>query len=115
LRQGNRTHRLTDLRVPIWRAVNAAIFRALKPGGVFLVIDHVAQAASGLRDTETLHRIDPDTIRAEVTAAGFVLESQSDALRNPDDAHLKPVFDPAIRHRTDQVVLKFRKPGGGRA
>jgi predicted methyltransferase len=92
------------------RAVNAAIFRALKPGGVFLVIDHVAEAASGLRDTETLHRIDPDTIRSEVTAAGFVFESQSDALRNPDDSHVKPVFDPAIRHRTDQVVLRFRKP-----
>jgi predicted methyltransferase len=92
------------------RAVNAAIFRALKPGGVFLVIDHVAEAASGLRDTETLHRIDPDTIRAEVTAAGFVFESQSDALRNPEDSHVTPVFDPAIRHRTDQVVLKFRKP-----
>jgi predicted methyltransferase len=90
--------------------VNAAIFRALKPGGVFLVIDHVAEAASGLRDTETLHRIDPDTIRAEVTAAGFMFESQSDALRNPDDSHAKPVFDPVIRHRTDQVVLKFRKP-----
>jgi predicted methyltransferase len=91
-------------------AVNAAIFRALKPGGVYLVIDHVAQAASGLRDTETLHRIDPDTIRSEVTAAGFVFEAQSDALRNPDDSHVKLVFDPAIRHRTDQVVLKFRKP-----
>jgi predicted methyltransferase len=91
-------------------AVNAAIFRALKPGGVYLVIDHVAEAASGLRDTETLHRIDPDTIRSEVTAAGFVFEAQSDALRNPDDSHVKLVFDPAIRHRTDQVVLKFRKP-----
>jgi predicted methyltransferase len=92
-------------------AVNAAVFRALKPGGVFLVIDHVAEAASGLRDTETLHRIDPDTIRSEVTAAGFVFESQSEALRNPNDSHVKPVFDPSIRHRTDQVVLKFRKPG----
>jgi len=91
-------------------AVNAAIFRALKPGGVYLVIDHVAEAASGLRDTEALHRIDPDTIRSEVTAAGFVFEGQSDVLRNPDDSHVKLVFDPAIRHRTDQVVLKFRKP-----
>ena len=87
-----------------------AVFRALKPGGVFLVIDHAASPGSGLRDTETLHRIDPESIVAEVRAAGFVLESQSDALRNPADSHALRVFDPAIRSRTDQVVLKFRKP-----
>src|ERR1700676_5770219 len=80
-------------------ALNKTIFDALKPGGVYLVIDHVAEAASGLRDTETLHRIDPDTIRSEVTAAGFVFESQSDALRNQDDSHVKRAFDPAIRPR----------------
>lgn len=92
-------------------AFNRAVFRALKPGGVFLVIDHVAARGSGLRDTNTLHRIDPQSIRAEVTAAGFVLEAQSDVLRNPADRHVLPVFDPAIRYRTDQVVYKFRKPG----
>lgn len=92
-------------------AFDRAVFRALKPGGVFLVIDHAAAAGSGLRDTETLHRIDPRAIRAEVTAAGFVLEAQSDALRNPEDTHVLRVFDPAIRHRTDQIVYKFRKPG----
>jgi predicted methyltransferase len=91
-------------------AFNRAVFRALKPGGVFLVIDHVAAAGSWLRDTDTLHRIDPEAIRTEVTAAGFVLEAQSDLLRNPEDAHALPVFDPAIRHRTDQIVYKFRKP-----
>lgn len=92
-------------------ALNARIFKALRPGGIFLVIDHVAAAGSGLRDTETLHRIDPEVIRSEVTQAGFVFESQSDVLRNPEDSHDRPVFDPAIRHRTDQVVYKFRKPG----
>lgn len=91
-------------------AMNAAVYRALKPGGVYLVIDHAAEAGSGLRDTETLHRIDPAAIRAEVTAAGFVFEGESAALRNPADLHELLVFDPAIRHRTDQVVLKFRKP-----
>ena len=91
-------------------ALNAAIFRALKPGGRFLVIDHAAAAGSGLRDTETLHRIDPQAIRSEVTAAGFVLESESALLANPADTHALRVFDPAIRHRTDQVVLLFRKP-----
>ncbi|HXZ59118.1 MAG TPA: hypothetical protein VEG26_02975 [Steroidobacteraceae bacterium] len=92
-------------------ALNAAIFRALKPGGVYLIIDHAAEAGSGLRDTETLHRIDAASIRAEVTAAGFVFEEESAVLRNPDDSHLLRVFDPAIRHRTDQIVFKFRKPG----
>lgn len=91
-------------------AFNRAVFRALKPGGVFLVIDHVAAAGSGLRDTERLHRIDPEAVRTEVTAAGFVLEAQSNVLRNPEDAHTLKVFDPAIRHRTDQIVYRFRKP-----
>jgi predicted methyltransferase len=93
-------------------ALNAAIFRALKPGGTYIVIDHAAAAGSGLRDTETLHRIDPEAIRAEVTAAGFVFEAQSEVLRNADDSHSLRVFDPAIRHHTDQIVFKFRKPGG---
>jgi predicted methyltransferase len=90
---------------------NAAVFRALRAGGAYLVIDHAAQAGSGLRDTETLHRIDPQAIRSEVTAAGFVLERESPLLANPGDTHTLAVFDPAIRHRTDQVVLLFRKPG----
>lgn len=91
--------------------INKAFFDALKPGGVFLVIDHVADAGSGLRDTETLHRIDPMRMRTEIEAAGFVFESQSDVLRNPDDDHRRTVFDPVIRGRTDQVIFKFRKPG----
>jgi predicted methyltransferase len=93
-------------------AAIAAVYRALKPGGVFLVIDHVAEAGSGLRDTDTLHRIDPDSIRRQVEAAGFRLEGQSHLLRNPADDHKLPVFDPRIRGRTDQIVLKFRKPAG---
>ena len=92
------------------KALNKAFFNALKPGGVFLVIDHVAEAGSGLRDTETLHRIDPVRMKNEIEAAGFVLESQSDALRNPDDDHVRAVFDPGIRGKTDQVVFRFRKP-----
>ena len=91
-------------------ALNKAIFDALKPGGLFLVIDHVADIGSGLRDTETLHRIDPIRMKNEIEAAGFVLESQSDALRNPDDDHKRAVFDPGIRGKTDQVMFRFRKP-----
>jgi len=90
--------------------LNKAVFDALKPGGVFLVIDHVAEAGSGLRDTETLHRIDPVRMKNEIEAAGFVLESQSDALRNTADDHRLAVFSPSIRGRTDQVLFRFRKP-----
>jgi predicted methyltransferase len=90
--------------------LNKAIFDALKPGGVFLVIDHVAEAGSGLRDTDTLHRIDPIRMKNEIETAGFVLESHSDALRNTDDDHKQAIFDPNIRGRTDQVLFRFRKP-----
>jgi predicted methyltransferase len=94
-------------------AVNRAVYAALKPGGVYVVLDHVAQPGSGLRDTERLHRIDPAAIRREAEAAGFIYEGENDALRNPADDHAKLVFDPAIRGRTDQVMLKFRKPAAG--
>jgi predicted methyltransferase len=91
--------------------LNKAFFNALKPGGVFLVIDHVAESGSGLRDTETLHRIDPIRMQREIEAAGFILEAQSDVLRNGDDDHRRPVFDPVVRGKTDQVVFRFRRPG----
>jgi predicted methyltransferase len=87
-----------------------AFFEALKPGGVLLIVDHVAQPGSNVRDTESLHRIDPEAIIRTVTAAGFVLEAESNVLRNAADHHELKAFDPAIRGRTDQVVLKFRKP-----
>ncbi|GEN59089.1 class I SAM-dependent methyltransferase [Acetobacter nitrogenifigens] len=91
-------------------AFDKAAFDALRPGGVFLVIDHVAEKGSGADVTHTLHRIDPDLIRKQVTQAGFVFEAQSSVLANPADTHQVAVFDPSIRGRTDQVVLKFRKP-----
>ena len=90
--------------------LDKAIFAALKPGGVFLVIDHAAAAGSGARDTNTLHRIDPAVVKQEVEAAGFKLESESRLLANTEDDHTKGVQDPAIRRHTDQFVFRFRKP-----
>ena len=87
-----------------------AVYKALKPGGVFLVIDHTAEAGSGLRDTDTLHRIDPATVKKQVMAAGFVFEGESQVLRNPADDLKTPVFDKSIRGHTDQFIYKFRKP-----
>jgi len=90
--------------------LNAAVFEALKPGGLWIVIDHAADAGSGLRDTETLHRIDPAIVREQAEAAGFEYVGESDVLRNPDDDHTLKVFDPKVRGVTDQFVFKFRKP-----
>jgi predicted methyltransferase len=90
--------------------VNKAFFDALRPGGVLLVIDHAAEPGSGVRDTETLHRIDPAVLRREIESAGFVYEASSNALANADDDHRRRVFDAAIRGRTDQIVYRFRKP-----
>ncbi|HEX3366780.1 methyltransferase [Phenylobacterium sp.] len=87
-----------------------AVFKALKPGGTFLVVDHTAEAGSGLRDTDTLHRIDPAIVKKQVTDAGFVFEGESTALKNPADDLKKIVFDKAIRGHTDQFIFKFRKP-----
>ena len=86
------------------------VFDALKPGGLFVVIDHVAPAGSGLADTNTLHRIDPAVVKREVEAAGFVFDGESNALRNPADPHDIKVFDKAIRGHTDQFIYRFRKP-----
>ena len=88
---------------------NKQVFKVLKPGGVYLIIDHVAEAGSGLRDTDTLHRIDPAIVKTQVEAAGFVFEGESNALRNPADLHTIKVFDKSIRGHTDQVLYRFRK------
>lgn len=90
--------------------INAALFKALKPGGVLIVIDHTAVAGSGTKDTNALHRIDPATVRAEIEKAGFKFEGESALLRNPDDPHTALVFDASIRGKTDQFVYRFRKP-----
>ncbi len=90
--------------------LDAAAFKSLKPGGVFVVVDHAAEPNSGGRDASTLHRIDPATVIEQVQAAGFVLEARSDLLGNPEDAHDKLIFAPEIKGHTDKFVLKFRKP-----
>jgi predicted methyltransferase len=90
--------------------VNQAVFKALKPGGLYIVLDHAAADGSGLRDTDTLHRIDEAAVKKEVLQAGFVFAGESKLLRNPADPRDKNVFDASIRGRTDQFILKFRKP-----
>ena len=96
--------------IPDYAGVNRAFYKALKPGGVYIVLDHAAAAGSGLADTEKLHRIDPSVVKSEVIAAGFMFEGESRVLRNPDDPHTAMVFDPGLRGKTDQFIYKFRKP-----
>lgn len=90
-------------------AFNAAVLKALKPGGTYLVIDH-ADARGALPTTPSKHRIDPAVVRSQVTSAGFRFVGQSAVLANPADDHSKPVFDPALRGHTDQFVFKFQRP-----
>jgi predicted methyltransferase len=90
--------------------VNAAVFAALKPGGLYVIVDHSAQPGAGLGVADSLHRIDIADVRREVEAAGFVLEAQSDILARPADPRTANVFDAGIRGQTDQFMLRFRKP-----
>jgi predicted methyltransferase len=91
-------------------AFNRAVYAALKPGGVYIVLDHVAAQGSPADVTETLHRIEPAVVRHEVEAAGFTFESESSILANPADPHTADPFDPSIRGRTDQFIMKFIRP-----
>lgn len=87
---------------------------ALKPGGVVVVIDHAARPGSDpATSVDALHRIDPAVIRRDFAAAGFTFEGESEAFRNPDDNYDVGVFEPPVRHKTDRVMYKFRKPRAG--
>jgi predicted methyltransferase len=89
---------------------NRQVYEVLKPGGTYFVVDHVAAPGSPADVTETLHRIDPAVVRREIEAAGFCFAGESDALRNPADAHTTGILDKAIRGSTDRFMFKFRKP-----
>lgn len=88
----------------------AEIFRVLKPGGAFVVLDHAALPGSPETSGGTLHRIDPAIIKDLAANAGFVIVDESDVLRNPDDDFTMGVFDPAVRRKTDRFLIKFKKP-----
>ena len=90
--------------------VDKMIYDAIKPGGVFIVLDHAAAPGTPIDPDDKLHRIDPAHVKAQLISSGFKLESESKILANLADDHTKSVFDPAIRGKTDQFILKFRKP-----
>lgn len=94
-------------------AMNRTAFAALKPGGLYVIIDHSAAAGSPVQTDgqSALHRIDQAIVRREVEAAGFAFDGESEVLRNPADPRTASVFDPSIRGHTDQFMMRFRKPG----
>jgi predicted methyltransferase len=84
---------------------------ALKPGAVVVVMDHVATAGSDPEvSVDAMHRIDPEVIKRDFEAAGLKFEAENQTFRNPADDHTRQVFDESIRHKTDQVLYRFRKP-----
>ena len=89
-------------------AVNSALLKALKPGGILIVEDHAAAKGAGIRDTETLHRIELAQVKKEVTSAGFVFVAESKVLRNKTDPHTAKAHE--MHDKTDRFLLKFRKP-----
>ena len=106
-----------DLHTPLMQTkgatashFNRAVFALLKPGGSYVIVDHAAAAGRGAGDAQSLHRIEPAFIRAEVEAAGFVLDEESSLLANDNDPHSIKAFDPTIKGKTDRFVFRFRRP-----
>ena len=89
---------------------NRAVYERLKPGGYYVIVDHAAAEGAGTSDAQSLHRIEPASVREEVAAAGFVLEAESTMLANKDDPHSIKVFDPSIKGETDRFAYRFVKP-----
>jgi predicted methyltransferase len=93
--------------------MNTAVFRALRPGGIYVIVDHSARARSGAGDAQTLHRIDEAFVIQEVTRAGFRLQAVGDFLRNPADArdwNPSPRAAGDRRGTSDRFALRFVKP-----
>jgi predicted methyltransferase len=86
---------------------NRAVYERLKPGGFYVIVDHVAAAGAGANHSESLHRIDPAAVREEVEAAGFALDAESTVLDKKDDPHSAKVFDPSIKGKTDRFAYRF--------
>ena len=100
-------HNVKDIDVGVF---NKAVFESLKPGGIYIVIDHAAEKGAGFTATSTLHRSEPDAVKAEVLAVGFELVGSSDVIASASDDHKTPVFEQGLHDKTDRFVLKFRKP-----
>ena len=90
-------------------AFNRAVHERLKLGGLYVIVDHAAAVGAGTSDAQSLHRIEPVSVREEVEAAGFVLDAESAILANKDDPHSIKVLDPSIKGETDRFAYRFVK------
>jgi predicted methyltransferase len=109
------TQNYHDLKIAQYGAVdtaafNRAVFAALKPGGVYFILDHEAPSGTDTAGIARLHRIERAQVIREVQAAGFRLVAEGSFLRRPSDDHSLPIFDKKVQGRTDQYALKFIKP-----
>jgi predicted methyltransferase len=109
------TQNYHDLKVPEFGKIDTvafdrAVYAALKPGGIYFIIDHQGRPGMTSADFAKLHRIDRALVVREVTSAGFKLAAEGNFLRNSADDHAAPIFDKSIQGHTDQFVLKFIKP-----
>jgi predicted methyltransferase len=93
-------------------AFDKAVYKALKPGGTFFILDHQGPAGMTDADIAKMHRINRDLVVKEVTSVGFKLVEEGNFLRRPNDDHTLPIFDKAIQGHTDQYALRFVKPRG---
>src|SRR5215510_8908964 len=100
-------HNVPDIDVG---AFNKAVLASLKPGGIYIVIDHATEKGAGFTATSTLHRSDPDAVKTEVMAAGFEFVGSSDVIASASDDHTAKVFEQGLHDKTDRFLLKFRKP-----
>jgi predicted methyltransferase len=89
---------------------NRAVYERLKPGGVYVIVDHATAVGAGTSDAQSLHRIESTSVREEVEAAGFVLDAESTMLANKDDPHSIKAFDSSIKGKTDRFAYRFMKP-----
>ncbi|MFL9898821.1 class I SAM-dependent methyltransferase [Paraburkholderia fungorum] len=89
---------------------NRAVYERLKSGGYYVIVDHATAPGVGMSNAQSLHRIDPASVREEVEAAGFVMDAESTVLANKDDPHSSKVFDPSIKGETDRFAYRFAKP-----
>ena len=109
------TQNYHDLKIAKYGKVDTVsfdrqVYAALKPGGIFFILDHQGPAGLTEAQIEKMHRINRDVVVREVTSAGFKLAAEGKFLRRPGDDHSKPIFDSSIRGHTDQYALKFVKP-----
>jgi predicted methyltransferase len=109
------TQNYHDLHIAKYGAVDMAtfnkqVFNALKPGGIYFVLDHEANRGATPEQIAALHRIEKAQVIAEVTSAGFKLVAEGKFLNRSGDDHTKTIFDPSIRGKTDQYALKFVRP-----